>query len=413
MSKVVKKKIKIPVGIKDQNLAEMFNQMLGTGSVNMSIAYPRYIRIKGIVDQILKLFEMFNGSPFMDKYKEFQAQRDEIAGFLSQSREQFKEMFSMDFSDYEWDLNLVEEEQKKLFSEAYEKIKKSDLINSFVIMCDRLVVYKRYIADAQNLNPIFITSMAGVEFCPFPFTHLNLKYIFSLGTVQENTKRFFMIVMNKAFELSYKLWGEITSPDINVDDFVEVIMSNIKEIQKRPELNRCGKAFKKIEESVHLLKGRFNNYYRDFIQTKNSTIMMEHFILDVSNSTKADVETTRQFRQIIGFYKKIAQDQITNPKVKMLFDKVNESFKELERNTGNLVNIQNDGEEQEDSDDDSDDSSDDEDNIAAKEAERVAVEEESRLRQAQEALKDKSIDELVDFINSDKKKPYPARGSKK
>ena len=67
MSKVIKKKIKIPAGIKDQNLADMFNQMLGTGAVNMTIAYPRYVRIKGIVDKLLKLFEMLSSSSFMTK----------------------------------------------------------------------------------------------------------------------------------------------------------------------------------------------------------------------------------------------------------------------------------------------------------------------------------------------------------
>ncbi len=340
MSRVIKKKIKIPVGIKDQNLAEMFNQMLGTGAVNMNIAYPRYARIKGIVKTLLELFEMFNASAFMKRQKEFAFEQNEIAEFISRSREACAELFKIDFREYEWNLSLVEDEQKQAFAEVYEKMKKSEIINTFIIMCDRLVTYKRYIGDANNLNPVFISTMAGIEFCPFPFTRLNVKYIFSLDAIGDKTKEFFLTVLNKALELSYKLWGEITSPDINVDEFVDVIMANIKEIQRRPELSRCQKAFKKIEESVHLLKGRFNNYYRDFIQTKNSTIMMEHFILDVSKSTKADVETTRQFRQIIGFYRKIAQEQVVNPKVKMLFDKVNESFKELERNTNNLVNIE-------------------------------------------------------------------------
>lgn len=390
MSKVIKKKIKIPVGAKDQNLADMFNQMLGAGSVNMLIAYPRYILIQGIIDQLLKLFEMFNKSPFMEKYEEFAAEHAELAEFVHKGRESWAEIFKLNFAEYEWDLNLVEEEQKKAFTEVYEQMKKSSIVNTFIIMCDRLIRYKRYITDKDNLNPIFITSMAGVEFCPFPFTKLNIKYIFSLQ-VQENIKQFFLVVLSKALELSYKLWVEITSPDINVDEFVEVIMANIEEIQKRPELNRCKKAFKKIKESVHLLKGRFNNYYRDFIQTKNSTIMMEHFILDVSKATKADADTTRQFRQIITFYRKIAQDQIQNPKIKMLFDKVNESFKELERNTSNLVSVKDDEEEPKDEPEDESEDEPDEP-------------EEGPPKGIQEDMSDKSINDLVDFIEGNSKK---------
>jgi hypothetical protein len=69
--KVKVKKIKVPVGMKDEGLADMFNQMLGTGSVNMSIAYPRYVRIKGLCEQLIKLFEMLTTSPFMRAHGEF------------------------------------------------------------------------------------------------------------------------------------------------------------------------------------------------------------------------------------------------------------------------------------------------------------------------------------------------------
>ena len=64
---------------------------------------------------------------------------------------------------------------------------------------------------------------------------------------------------------------------------------------------------------------------------------MENFILDVSKSTDADAETTRQFRVIIQYYRKLAQTQMSsNPKIKALFDKVNESFKQLDKGAENL-----------------------------------------------------------------------------
>jgi hypothetical protein len=91
-----------------------------------------------------------------------------------------------------------------------------------------------------------------------------------------------------------------------------------------------------------LLKENFGDYYRDFISTKDSTIMMQNFIIDVSKKTDSDPQVTRQFRQIISYYRELAQQQIQNPKVKMLFDKVNESFQQLERGATNLVNIKKD-----------------------------------------------------------------------
>ena len=142
------------------------------------------------------------------------------------------------------------------------------------------------------------------------------------------------------FDLSYKLYNEIISPDINIEEFVDIIIVNIGEFKNRPGLNRCKKAFKKIEDSVKMLKDNFSSYYRDFVTTKNSTIIMEHFIIDVSKSSASvDPELTREFRTIIGYYRKAAENTKMNPQVQSLFDRINESFKQLERNTENLVNV--------------------------------------------------------------------------
>lgn len=350
MSKVKVKKIKIPLNVKDEGIAEMFNQMLGTGSVNLSIAYPRYLRMRGLCEQLIKLFEMLAASPFMRAYSEFAGQKVEIETFCSNAKDKMKDLFRIDFTDYEWNLTLVEDELKKRFNEVYEDMKKSDLINTFIVMCDRLVKYKKNFVDLNKLNHKFITTMPGTEWRPFPFTSLNIKYIFSLMGIGENTVRFFMTVIGKSFELSHRLYEETQTPDIDVDQFVDVIMANIDTIQKQPELHRCRKAFQKIKESVSILKGKFTSYYRDFIATKDSTIMMQHFIIDVSKQTDADPQVTAEFRRIIAYYRKIAQDKITDPKIKMLFDKVNESFKDLERGTENLVNIRDESSDEDNSD---------------------------------------------------------------
>lgn len=342
MSKTKVKKIKVPVGMQDEGLAEMFNQMLGAGSVNMTIAYPRYKRIRDLCVQQIKLFELLGSSPIMCKDPQFAQQREQIKKFCAESRARCELVFCMDFSEYEWNLSTIDEELRKKFTDVYEKMKKDDLIKTFIVMCDKLVPYRKNFEDPEKLNHKFVTSMAGAEWIPFPFTNLNIKHIFSLTGITNNTITLFMSVLSKAYELSRKLYEEVQSPDVDVDQFVDIIMSNIDEIQKRPELHRCREAFQKIKDSVKLLKNNFGGYYRDFIGTNDSTIMMQHFILDVSKSTEANATVARQFQTIISYYRKIAQDQISNPKVKMLFDKVNESFKALERGTENLVNINDD-----------------------------------------------------------------------
>jgi hypothetical protein len=353
MSKVKVKKIKVPVGVKDEGLAEMFNQMLGTGSVNITIAYPRYKKIKEICLQLIKLFEILSTCPFIIRQPQFAPHLKQLQTFCAESKERCAKIFCIDFTDYEWNLTTVEDELKKKFTEVYDAAKKDDLVRKFVIMCDNLVPYKKYFAEEDKFNHKFIHNMAGAEWCPFPFVNLNIKQIFNMSEVKENTILFFMTILHKAYTLSRKLYDELQSPDVDVDQFVEIIMSNINEIQKRPELHRCREAFQKIKDSVGLLKNNFNGYYRDFIGTNDSTIMMQHFIIDVSKKTEASATVTAQFRTIIKYYQKLSQDQEMNPKVKMLFDKVNESFKALEKNTENLVNINDDDNTSQTSEEDS------------------------------------------------------------
>jgi hypothetical protein len=333
------------LGANDEKIAEIFNQLLRNGDVNLAIAYPRYIHIKNICSQLVKMFAMLADGPFMRNYKQFGADKAEITAFCESSAREIDRLFAITFTDEEWKGNTPDEPRKKAFSEASEVMRGSDLINTFIILCDRLVPYKKNFADRAKLNHKFIINMAGVEWRPFPFTQLNFKEIFALD-LTEGTIEFFMALLHKSFDLSYSLYNEISTPDIDVDQFVDIIVKSIDEIKKRPELSRCDRAFAKMKESVALLKSRFNGYYRDYITTKDSTIMMQHFVLDVSKQTTKDAKTMQQFQKIIGYYRKIASQSITNPNVKLIFEKIDQSFKLLERGTSNLVNIR-------DTDDDS------------------------------------------------------------
>ena len=147
-----------------------------------------------------------------------------------------------------------------------------------------------------------------------------------------------MIILLKVYSFTIEIYNVVRTPDIDVDQFIEIITSSITEIQKRPELNRCSKAFNKIKESVLLLKTNFNDYYRDFVETQDNTIIMQNFILDVSKNTKADLELTRQFRKIISYYREQAQKSggQNNEKINMIFDKISETFKDYDIGLQNI-----------------------------------------------------------------------------
>jgi len=324
--------------IKDQNVTEMFNQMLGTGAINLDMCYPKYENIKSYCNKILEILNVFNNSPFLKSYSELELNRRDINIFIAKSRIECDNVFSIDLSDYEWNLNLVDDARRKEFEEKYTTMKKSEVVFAFIKTCDNLIPYRKYIGKMENLDHKFLETMAGNEFSPFPFSNLNFKYIIDGLLIKKGLSeiKFVMTVLNKILTLSYNLYRVYNNPDFDVSEFAKVIVNNIGEVKKR--IPRCEKAFKKIEESVDLLKENFNGYYKDYVQTQNQMIIMESFVTDVAKNTKADPETTREFRQIISYYRKMAGQQIKNPRMKQLFDKVNENFNMIDQHD-NLVKI--------------------------------------------------------------------------
>lgn len=341
MSKVSVKKIKVPIGANDENLSTLFNQMLKNGSDNLTITYPKYKKIRFICENVIKIFSFLPRTAFMaSTYKEhFKDQCETINRFCEDQIVLINELFNVDLTNYESNLTDLDDQTKTLFNISYEKVKESSVIKMIMVVLDRLAEYKDYFSDLNKLNHQFILLMPGVKWCPFPFNDFNIKYILSLPNIQNDDIMVIMTVLNKLYELSRELYDELRRPDIDVDQFVDTIMNSLDAIKKRPELHRCGKAFKKIEESVTLLKNQFSNYYRDFVATKDSTIIMQHFIIDVSKSTSIDAELTHQFRTIISFYQKTAQNQITDPRIKSIFDRINASFNSIDENTRNLAVI--------------------------------------------------------------------------
>jgi hypothetical protein len=321
--------------VKDKDLAEMFNQMLGAGSVNMNIVYPKYAGIRDYSIQLVNIMDMFANSSLL-KNPQMAETRKELLDFVEFAKKRIQEVFCKDYSKYVFNLNLIDDKERAEFSTIYEQMKNSDIINIFLSTCNDLHPYKKYLEDKNKLDAHFVNTIPGNEFYPFSYAQsLNIKGMLEVWlldkTKYDSLISFIMIILHKTYVFSYNLYKQLTSPDIDVDEFVDVIMNSIGEIRRR--IPRCDKAFDKIIKSVHMLKDNFGTYYKDFIETKNSTIIMENFVLDVSKNTKADPETTRQFRTIIDYYRKLSENSNikNNPKLKKLFDTVKDSFEQLDK----------------------------------------------------------------------------------
>lgn len=333
MARVMKRKMKL-AGSKDDNddLSEMFNQMIGAGGVNLAIAYPRYRTCDDIVKLVVRVFQAIAGCTFMSQPL-MASTKEEIASWCANAESSRVELFKADLEAYSWDWSAVPDDTRKQFGEVYNAAKQSELLAMIVRIRHALHPYR---ADLTHEPPkdTFIMRMAGAEFRPFPFTGLNLKQVFMgcSDTSNEGIRKFFTLALGKIYAASEQIYSALVSPDIDVDKFVDVIVSSLEKLQKMPELSRCGLAFSKIRKSVSMLKERFNDYYRDFIQSGDSTIIMQNFILDVSgDNTSADPKTISQFRKIIMFYRKQAAQHANNPQLKKMFDMANKAYENIER----------------------------------------------------------------------------------
>jgi hypothetical protein len=333
--------------IDQQGLSEMFNQLLGDEkSLDINIIKDKYLRLKTDIDRIYKLLESFNKTIYNKILKDLpdiEVYKKNINDFITDA----KCIFPEEISDEE----LIRH---------YKQIKENKVIKDCIHICKSLIIYKKYIEDNDNLSDNFIKSSKTFDLKIFPFCNFDIKLIYGFNKIDESIKKYILIFLNMVYNTTYDIYEIITSPDIDISKFSDIIISSIQQAKKM--IPRANKAFKKIEESVQLLKNNFQNYYKDFITTKKPGIIIENFILDVSkeNSSELDLDLARQFKRIVMFYQKQSQGKIKDPRINQLFEMLNKNFELL--NMKNKTNIVESDEETKDKDNSSSDS-DDVDNV--------------------------------------------------
>jgi hypothetical protein len=309
--------------IKDKGMMKMFNGMLGDGNINIPIAYKKFIDIKNTAVSTIQIVEKLTTHPFFSKTTKYKQRVQALEKFVQDSNEIIATDMVDNLEKYPTPDSATEQE-KDIFKEMYSKMKKLEFLRNLILTCRNLARDKSKLEEKRYS---FIENMAGNEYKPLSFCEWNLKEIFIDTSIPKDVKTYLIMWLYLLYKRTHDIYQYLTSPDIDVDEFVNVVLNSLKQIKK--QIPRCDRAFKKIEDSVGLLKENFNSYYRDFISTQNPSIMIENFVIDVSKDAKTDPDTVRQFRKIIMCYRKMAQGRIKDPKVKALFDRASASFDAL------------------------------------------------------------------------------------
>lgn len=313
-----------PMGEQEtQEISSMFNQLVGTENISITDSYEIYVRMADRLQRIRDcLSYLWQARLFAQQYQK------QIGDFIEQINTDLHQYFSMEF-----------DAQSVINEEEVDKDTRDDYTNKFSggRTCTSVV---RIINSAQNIdeyrqavkeeNTEFIRNITG-DFKPLEFCDINLKLYFVERDPQPAAKQMVVLVLHKVHEYGYELYDDARRPPINKEKLASIIKNAIAEAKKHGEIGHCKKAFDQIEKSVDMFADNFSDYYKDFIESKNPTVMMQNFVLDVSKKPGMDMETVGQLRKIISYYRRLSQhNNIQDPQLRQMMEYAENHFQRID-----------------------------------------------------------------------------------
>lgn len=326
--------------VKDPEMIKMFNQMMGQSDPEPDIIMPKYEKIMRLCKTLLGMLSKFTKSPCVRLFSGENRGFEEIRKFVKTS-EEFLATNELKKIEYTPPTERRKKETMEdlcrrsarptydpsLICGAYSKLKDSRMIQEFMRSCAHLVRFKDEFA---NESYEFMFDEPGSEICLFSFSCLNFKAMFISDNIRKSGADKYLITFLRIFTNKLdELYKAVSSPDINVDKFSEVLTRNLGKV--RSQIPGCDRAFDKIVGSIGLLKNNFGDYHKDFLESGNPGIIIENFVQDVAANSSADAKTTVQFGKIINFYRnKMRSVGAQRPEIAKIFSMVDENYRKLE-----------------------------------------------------------------------------------
>lgn len=307
----------------------MFEEMMGVKDCDVGIILPKFVLVRNTCRHIYKILVQFVGSVFMSDFPECAQSMTEIKAFA----DELKQEVFFDEKEAEETEEKYENMGKAEINALYKKLKESPKIKELIVCCSKLKRHHRYIDDINDLKDNFIGQEPGLSFVIFDFSSLDLKKIWASSNAKPIVKKYILNVIHLLYKDSYSIYKTVTSPDVDIKEFSRLLLDSIKHLQTQPGLNRCSDAFKAIANSVDLLEDNFDGYFRESVASANPNMILESFIIDVSNKSKPTPTLTGQFRTIISFMKNQTRQRgkQNDPKIQQLFKLLNHNFDLMEK----------------------------------------------------------------------------------
>ncbi len=322
------KQLKKVVG--DVNISGMFEEMMGVKDAEAEIIAPKFVFVRNSLRYVYRVLNQFCnilGGDF-PMYEEHFA---DIRKFAEEFKESTYLKHDHDEKEEQY-AGLTKEEINGL----YRKLKENSYVRRLIVLCSKLKRYESSFTDQNNLKENFVNQEPGLTFQIFEFSKLDLKALWASERIKPSVKRYVLMVLATLYKHTHALYKCVTSPDVDVEKFTQMLISAIGELKKQPQLHRCHNAFRRIEQSVELLRDKFDDYYRDSIASENADMLVMNFIVDVSNQGGANATLAREFRTIIKYMHEVSNKtgKSKDPNVQKIFKMLNNNFTLMEKNVG-------------------------------------------------------------------------------
>lgn len=312
-------------GMDKKAMADIMGQFLGKKeSIDHSLAFSKYTTLLLAVQRIGKLVGSFNRSILQKALQlptQYQPDSEAMAGWVA------------DVERFVAEGEKAKEAGGMSMVESYLAAKSSKVTSDCIHMCSKLSKYKKHIQSNEDMSDAFLKSAGTHSLCIFTFNNLDIKFIYVYSDLDQSAKKYIMLFLNMVYNAAYDIFQVVANPDIDIGKISEIVMSTISQTKKM--IPRTEKAFRKIEESMSMFKDNFGDYYKDFVTTKDPSVILTNFLSDCKNThaesdAKTDIELARQFTRIAGFFKQQLNGKIKDPQIAAVLDAIDENFKSLD-----------------------------------------------------------------------------------
>lgn len=320
------KEIKRVLGdVSSGGINQMFEEMMGLKDANPDIIRPKFVKARNLIRHTYRVLMQFGTFvPLRDDFPDLKEALDQIVVFA----ESIKEQICFSTSDQDETEEMYLSVSKDELNGLYKKLKESPAVKDLIVLCNKLNQYSKYFKDVTQLRDNFIGQEPGLSLLIFPFSTLDLKKLWANNRTKPSVKKYILSILHALYKDVHAVYKTVTSPDVDIDKFTSVLLESIDRLRTEPGLSRCKNAFKRIETSVSLLKEKFEDYYRESVASENPNMIIESFIVDVSNQGGADARLTREFRDIIKYMHKLGAQNGKNkdPNVQKIYAVINKNF---------------------------------------------------------------------------------------